>query len=464
MTKNYVYKNTQFDPLYYSWKYPDLKALKALKASKPLKTLNDKALLLHYKTHGIKENRNPYNNNNINRNILYNAIKLDLDYIYINGVFFSDLKLQYEYICIHEYNDLEPSLSSLEALSSLSTLSTLSTIEAIELRDKEEHDELLNKIRSEYIKSKKMKYLMSKIDRNSYNIKLDKLIFLLDNLTESNYLNLIPVDSYGVYDIEFNYKEYIKLYPPYSKVPLCFENYKIYRIKEKLIPNFKLAKAIEYNQRYLLDEYNELFKSIKFIPLNHNISIITRTHNRKELFNDLVKNIKEQSHSAITHYVSYDNKITELYVKEHKDLFGIKINEKLHPNLYFDIIYKNMKNVNQWILFLDDDDKLTFNSSLSFISQFFTHKDNLIIWRFYRNDKFIYPKNLYNPVIGEIATCNYAFHISKYELNKWRPTNTGDFNFFKYLYDKTDKSNIIYIDLPLTSVNYSNKLSGWSFS
>ena len=329
--------------------------------------------------------------------------------------------------------------------------------------------------------SKLASHILSKISLNDYaDIGIKNLLILIELLPNYAFLekeNLKKMS--GV--VRFVYGDYIKMYPDYKTIfgknfRDCEINFWQHARSQRLLPNLKIATLMEMYQRYTLDQYLQSLKGDingDYITEDrHNFLIITRTHNRKQLFDECHKNIMAQARPNINikHVVSFDNTETEEYVRLYSDVTPCSLikNNDLHPNAYFDIIVKYLDTQghllnNSHIIFLDDDDAFTHNGVLEDISKYLTGSE-LIIWKFYRNDKYIeIPKErIKNPIVGDIATCSYCFNSSVYEYGKWKPSSIGDFDFFKFLYEKIPDTNKIFIDVPLTKVNYAGKISGWS--
>ena len=284
--------------------------------------------------------------------------------------------------------------------------------------------------------------------------------------------------------IYFVYDDYIKIYPYYEQIFKndkleCYRNYLKFSKKQKLIPNLELFQIIQdyqiNKQKSLIKDFDLKYNNERNVELT--FSILIRTHDRKDMFNDLINIINNQNFPNIDIYVSYDNLNTQKYVKEHinssnnlppllpppPNIYLIDlINEKIHPNQYIDIIYDNIKNKNSWILILDDDDKLYSNNVLNYLSKMIVKENMLLIWKFFRNDQYIYPKDYLNVELGEIATCSYLFHYKKYIKNCWNSTPIGDYDFFNKLHSTYEKKDIIFLDHSLTGVNYNNKISGFT--
>jgi hypothetical protein len=192
---------------------------------------------------------------------------------------------------------------------------------------------------------------------------------------------------------------------------------------------------------------------------------LIRTSNRKELFSECINNIRNA-----TLIVSYDTTETEKYVKETCNSINrityvnlIEYRGKLHPNQYIEHMLQHI-DANCWVMILDDDDKFTDINAYQYLCSQLIDIDNIYIWKFHRCDRYIYPLNKQNPQVGEIATCNYIYHSSHLLYNIWKNATTGisDYTYFAQLRKTKNKIKLQYIDMPLTRINYTDKISGWS--
>jgi hypothetical protein len=177
-----------------------------------------------------------------------------------------------------------------------------------------------------------------------------------------------------------------------------------------------------------------------------------------------VDSIVSQKYHNLRHIVSYDNLDTYQYVKEYPHIYKTvdltAKKSKLHPNQYVDCLYDYLpKSEPGWVLVIDDDDKFMTDHALHYLKQYLTDPKRLIIWMLYRSDKFIYPNNKDLPVVGEIGSCCYLYHTSAIQRGYWGPSGIGDFIFFRRIFGRLKER--IYVDLPLTGVNYQQHVSGW---
>lgn len=286
--------------------------------------------------------------------------------------------------------------------------------------------------------------------------------------------------------IYFDHEFYLQLYPCYTSIfknpAESYMHYINHGTNEKLICNPLIFDIIKNNQDYHLQQYISKFDSqinydqslilyntalsTYYLDNKPLIYIITRTSNRESLFYDCCESIRKQAYVNVRHIVSFDSTIAEQYVKKmstgiFKTVNLIADRSKLHPNQYVDRIYDTISKYEPgWVLILDDDDQFMTKNALYSLEKYLINPDNLIIWMLYRPDKFIYPANKNNPVVGEIGSCCYIYHTSRIKKGIWGGNSIGDYQFFKYLFEATN--NHIYIDYPLTGINYSEKVSGWS--
>jgi hypothetical protein len=298
------------------------------------------------------------------------------------------------------------------------------------------------------------------------------------------------IDRYGC--VVFSHEFYLTLYPCYRTVfKNATDSYNHFincGKKERLIGNeliFKLIKVIQDDQRdHLLhlvrSNHLKNVDSTQLSPIfydAHNrryygsdkplFYVLTRTCNREALFAKCCESIAQQAFVNVRHVVGYDNEETKRYVRQYKHIYKnvdlIAKKGRLHPNQYIDTFYEQIEHSGPgWVMILDDDDQFMTNLALATLEPYTKNPNNLIVWMLYRPDKFIYPKDKKKPVVGEIASCCYLYHTSKLAKGKWGGNAIGDFYFFQHLFSQTQPEDVIYLDYPLTGVNYENQISGWA--
>ena len=84
-----------------------------------------------------------------------------------------------------------------------------------------------------------------------------------------------------------------------------------------------------------------------------------------------------------------------------------------------------------FILYLDDDDELAHDLSLYTINKHLEN-DNILVWKFFRSDKLIYPKNLSKIALGEIVS---LARLTQH-FNLLCDKRNGDYNIFANCYQK----------------------------
>ena len=301
---------------------------------------------------------------------------------------------------------------------------------------------------------------------------MENMIFDIFNVKIEFYNGIDKKDKNVVYFIP---EEYIELYPIFKNAfksnKEMYLNYIKHGLKEYRLPNkeiFNLMK--ENNNKIMMKELSE-FIIVDNIIKNNNFIILTRTHNREYRFSLTYSSIKNQKNVNIIHYVSFDNIKTKNYLENYENIIKIDlINKQLHPNEYIDKFYEEIiKNKNNgWVIVLDDDDLFTSDYVLSTLcqcqcqSKYMNDENKIIVWKYNRNDRFIYPKDCNKPQLGEIASCAYMYNVNKLKIGYWKGDGNGDYNFFKYLLSTTKKENIIWLPYTLTKVSYENEISGWS--
>lgn len=286
-------------------------------------------------------------------------------------------------------------------------------------------------------------------------------------------------------EMYFDHHFYLTLYPCYrDHLKTAYESYHHFLnhgIIEHLWPNGALYTMVRTCQELMFKRYQETLTRILHpgkpeLPetlgasnLPHSepplIYVLTRTCNREHLFQQCVQSLLDQHYPNLRHIVSYDRPDTLRYLSGYPHIYQqinlIPHKSQLHPNQYIDCLYDYVLSQEPgWVMVLDDDDKFMMNHALEYLSQFLTQPTSVVTWILYRNDKFIYPVDKQRPIVGEIGSCCYLYHTSMIQKGFWRPGGVGDFPFYQQLFNRT--KDHIYVDLPLTGVNYSEQVSGWT--
>lgn len=333
-------------------------------------------------------------------------------------------------------------------------------------------EHMVQKYPYEYLKHNWTPYL--KLD-------IDMYLYICVYLSQYDNFNIRaqPSNKDQYNTIYFDKSFYLKMYPCYCSVFKqpndAFNHFIHHGVGEKLIPNEAIFELTKTQQQYMLkqllstiDERQAHCQAQRQAQCQSNdpiIYILTRTCDRPELFHSCVSSILSQQYPYLRHIVSYDNKSTYKYLQQYTHIYemiDLTVQKcKIHPNEYIDYFYDLiMKREPGWVLVMDDDDMFMCDQALHYLKQYLINPKALITWMLYRSDKFIYPTNKQSPVVGEIGSCCYMYHTSMIQKHSWGPSGIGDFPCFRRLFARTKEH--IYVDLPLTGVNYDNQVSGWS--
>lgn len=172
------------------------------------------------------------------------------------------------------------------------------------------------------------------------------------------------------------------------------------------------------------------------------ITILTRTHNRPNLFPLSRKSVEEQTYGHKEHIVCYDNEKSLEYLSSFP---GKKIkvdptsNGKYFYNLYLNRLLLEVHE--GWVLVLDDDDGFVSPLSLEYLVSHLTDPRDMLCWRFWTPDKII-PESIRSD--GKIIECQIASCGVLFPIMQWKPwiqftgDDTGDYEFFKGMKEHTN--------------------------
>jgi hypothetical protein len=266
-------------------------------------------------------------------------------------------------------------------------------------------------------------------------------------------------------ECEFDWKFYVSIYPDVKN-----------KNKDEAINHWKIEGKKNNRICCLKKMHSVVSKNENIIKIEHDnyriklideklINILIRTSNRPESFIKCIKSILEQKYNNYKVIICYDKEESINYLENYKDnnkieYFPININ---NPNKYKFNLYCNylMDKVNDgYIMFLDDDDILSHDLVLNIINDNLKSEHDLLIWRFMRPDKLIYPKNINNIILGNIDTTSFCFHNKFKYLNRWNDKQCGDYHFITGLIKKK-KFNINIFSYILTKTSYNNKIANF---
>jgi hypothetical protein len=260
---------------------------------------------------------------------------------------------------------------------------------------------------------------------------------------------------------DFDWKFYLSYYPDIKKNGIknethALNHYKYSGVYEGRIKNAKEININLLNSNKKIDAYN--FMQFKKTTENY-INICIRTSNRPEYFNLCINSILQQNYKNYNIIVCYDKKQSIAYLNKYTHMDNITIfvptvssTKKYKFNLYCNDMMEKVKK--GWIMFLDDDDQLTSKNSLKIINEHMNNNNDLLIWKFLRPDRLIYPQNPNNIKLGEIDTTCFLFHSTWKNIAQWEDKQCGDYNFIKkYIEKSTTKPHFVMMQHILTKTS-----------
>jgi len=207
-------------------------------------------------------------------------------------------------------------------------------------------------------------------------------------------------------------------------------------------------------------EQNSLFP----ICLPNKLHVLMRTSNRPEYFKKAIESILQQTYPNYDVTICYDKIESLSYLEPYENHEKIQYfhveetcEDKYKFNLYCNQLMKKIDD--GYILFLDDDDIYLGNRCFEIINQHIGNHD-MIIWKFLRPDKLVYPSNEHILSLGEIDTSMVCFHHNLQEKSSWGSKQYGDYSFYKPLFeDKTIKKH--FVNFVLTTTQFNNKIGNY---
>jgi len=221
------------------------------------------------------------------------------------------------------------------------------------------------------------------------------------------------------------------------------------------------------NKNLLIIETQKIFlENMEFKKNENKLNILIRTSMRPELFKTCIESVLSQNYTNYHIYICYDKIESINYLNDYETKY-INIttffiendsNEKYKFNLYNNELMDKVED--GFILFLDDDDMFTHNYCFKIINENLTD-ENILIWKFMRPDKLIYPKHINDIKLGEIDTTSICFHVKYKNISKWQDKQCGDYYFYNNMFKslkEINQFNIIKINYILTKTIFYNKM------
>lgn len=207
-----------------------------------------------------------------------------------------------------------------------------------------------------------------------------------------------------------------------------------------------------------LNQFKQLF--------NHEFRILIRTSNRPEYFKRCIESILQQTYSHYHIYVCYDNDKSLEYLNDYNNnpkitYFPVYVESeaKYKFNLYCNLLMDRIED--GYIMFLDDDDMMVDPIILEVLNHEMS-SNQIIVWRFLRPDKVIFPSDLDNElVLGEIDTASVCFHSSLKNTSQWNDKQYGDYHFYKKLLAECPRNRQMMINYTLTQTQSNDKIGNY---
>ena len=245
-----------------------------------------------------------------------------------------------------------------------------------------------------------------------------------------------------------------------------FKHYNMHGKKEKRVCcKNELTDTINKNL-LIIETQKSFLENMEFKNNENKLNILIRTSLRAELFKTCIESVLSQNYTNYHIYICYD-KIESINYLQNYETKYINIttffiendsNEKYKFNLYNNELMDKVED--GFILFLDDDDMFTHNYCFKIINENLTN-ENILIWKFMRPDKLVYPKHINDITIGEIDTTSICFHIKYKNISKWEDKQCGDYYFYNNLFKQLkeiNKFNIIKVNYIITKTIFYNKM------
>ena len=220
-----------------------------------------------------------------------------------------------------------------------------------------------------------------------------------------------------------------------------------------------------YNYNKNLQESTQKIREFKETKIKF-FNILIRTSNRPNYFKKCIASILNQLYSNYHVYICYDKNESLSYLDEYKTndkITFFHVNDKSLEKYKFNLYCNRLldKVTKGFVIFLDDDNYFVSNDAFNILN-ISMKKYKILTWKFIRPDKLIYKEDLNEPlVLGEIDTSNVCFNSSIKNNSKWKDKQYGDFNYFKPLFDNCDIKDKKFLDLALTSTQFSDKIGNF---
>jgi len=261
---------------------------------------------------------------------------------------------------------------------------------------------------------------------------------------------------------DFDYIFYTSFYPDLNDMSRdeAHRHFLTCGKKEKRVCNKRMLQEFQDEIKLkITEEYENL--DIEKISLQGEkmFNVLIRTSNRPESFMRCIESVLYQKYTNYKIYVCHD-KIESL---DYLDTFNDKIeyfpvftksNEKYKFNLYCNHLLEKVDD--GYVIFLDDDDMFCHDQVFNILN-YCMDDESLLIWKFFRPDKLIFPASMKHINLGEVDTTSFCSNIKNYENCKWGDKKNGDFCFINQVIEK-NMPKIKLLDKILTKTQFVDKI------
>jgi len=230
--------------------------------------------------------------------------------------------------------------------------------------------------------------------------------------------------------------------------------------KEKRVCNRRMLKEFQDEIKLkITEEYENLDIEKISLPGEKMFNVLIRTSNRPENFMRCIESVLDQKYTNYKIFVCHDKIESLEYLEEYDDkieYFPVftKSNEKYKFNLYCNRLLEQVDD--GYVIFLDDDD-VFWHDQVFNILNYCMDDETLLIWKFFRPDKIIYPSSMKTINLGEVDTTSFCSNIKNYEKCLWWDKKNGDFNFIGKVIEKNNPK-IKLLNKILTKTQFVDKI------
>ena len=261
---------------------------------------------------------------------------------------------------------------------------------------------------------------------------------------------------------DFDYIFYTSFYPDLNNMS-CEEAYSHFLTwgrKEKRVCNRRMLQEFQDEIKLkITEEYENLDIEKISLPGEKMFNVLIRTSNRPENFMRCIESVLDQKYTNYKIFVCHDKIESLEYLEEYDDkieYFPVftKSNEKYKFNLYCNRLLEQVDD--GYVIFLDDDDVFCHDQVFNILN-YCMDDETLLIWKFFRPDKLIYPSSMKTINLGEIDTTGFCSNIKNYKECLWWDKKNGDFNFIGKVIEKNNPK-IKLLNKILTKTQFMDKV------